>query len=728
MVALSAAGGAPVRAADLPFKAPPAVPAWSWDGFYLGGHAGAAWMHDPLQEPLFPGQSTPSLGNINSPGVLAGFQAGANWQRGAWLTGLEFDISATSAHGTSSAAGTGPVVGGTGTESVTLAERAEMLGSGRLRFGYLPRPDLLLYGTAGLAWARVDLSSNELMTGPASLAATTTLPTWRFGWVAGVGAEMRLANTNWLGRLEYLHYDFGDASNSTVTTIGGADAGTLAATEGPMTVDVVRAGLSYKFGGAGPAGDVAGSGPFAWASPAASSSSTAPWNWAGPYAGVHAGYGGTRDRLDEFFGNGLMHGIDGQGGLGGFQAGANWQSGRLVGGLESDLSVTNIHGQNGAAGTSVTPFVTTAASGTVGEEFRLLGSARARFGYLVSPTTLLYGTGGLAWTQITETVDSVQTTTIAGFPVPTTTTTIGNASAPTWRFGWVAGVGAEQRIGATNWTGRLEYLHYDFGETGSAVSTVTTGGVTTVTPLLASNHMTADVVRAGASYRLVGDGGAAPARFDDAPTPTSWNGFYLGVHGGGGVGNDQIRVSGTVPLSDVHSAGWLAGGQAGANWQAGRWLAGLEIDASTTGIKGSTSGTLGAVPGSFTSKSLTDKFELLGSARARLGWLAWPNLVVYGSGGLAWAQVLQATATESSGFGIDSTTAQTQESWRWGWAAGLGAETRIHGNWLGRLEYLHYDFGKFASTTQSSGGSTVIFSENRLTTDVLRVGLSYQLN
>jgi hypothetical protein len=31
----------PTRAADLPLKAPPpAVAAWDWSGFYVGGHAG----------------------------------------------------------------------------------------------------------------------------------------------------------------------------------------------------------------------------------------------------------------------------------------------------------------------------------------------------------------------------------------------------------------------------------------------------------------------------------------------------------------------------------------------------------------------------------------------------------------------------------------------------------------------------------------------------------------
>ena len=728
VVALSAAGGTAVTAADMPRKAPPAAaPVWTWDGVYLGAHAGYAWTHDPVQNPLFAGQSTPSVGDINAQGAVAGFQFGANWQRDRWLGGLELDISATTARASSSAAGAGPIPGvGAGTGSLTLGDQVDMLSSGRVRFGYLPRPDLLLYATGGLAWTRVDESSNQVQTVAAGTTTTTlTFPSWQFGWVAGAGAEMRLANTDWLARLEYLHYDFGDAANSTQTTILNGAAFTSVSSSGPVTIDLVRAGLSYKFGGGGSAAGWAGAGPYAWAPPAEAS---LPWTWSGFYVGAHAGYGWTRDRIDEFFGDGIMHGINGQGGLGGVQAGADWQSGRLVGGLEIDVTATDIHGQNSGAGTTTVPFVTS-QSGTFREEFHLLGSARTRIGYLISPTTLLYGTGGLAWTEIQESADGSSTSTIPGVP-PTTTQSIQSSSAPSWRFGWVAGLGAEQRIGASNWTARLEYLHYDFGATETLISTVTTGGVTTVTPLITSDHLTADVVRAGASYRLGGDGGTAPTRVSEAAAPTSWNGFYLGVHGGGGFGNDPFSISGPTPaVPNIHSSGWLAGGHAGANWQTGRWLAGAEIDISATGIKGSSAATLEIVPGASQSEAISDSIELLGSARARLGWLPWPNLMVYGTGGLAWTDFQQGITFGSSGFGTVSTLVETVDWWRWGWVAGLGAEARIgHGNWLARVEYLHYDFGKGIAQSIATDTSATVVGEGALTTDVVRAGLSYQLN
>src|SRR5262249_19418225 len=145
-------------------------------------------------------------------------------------------------------------------------------------------------------------------------------------------------------------------------------------------------------------------------------------------------------------------------------------------------------------------------------------------------------------------------------------------------------------------------------------------------------------------------------------------------------------------------------------------------------IKGSSSAS-GVVNGTPAAETVSDTFDLLGSARARLGWLPWSNLLVYGSGGLAWAQVMRQDFGESGGGGTVPTSPSTQQTWRWGWAAGLGAETRIgQGDWLGRIEYLHYDFGRTSDSSGVSNGVAFAVDQGRLTTDIIRAGLSYQLN
>ena len=174
--------------------------------------------------------------------------------------------------------------------------------------------------------------------------------------------------------------------------------------------------------------------------------------------------------------------------VGGFQAGANWQDRSVVGGLEIDLSGSGIKGSASTAGIDN---LGNPAAATQTDKFNLLGSARARLGYLAWPSVLLYGTGGLAWTRFEQTVTRV-------IPATTVITT-----TPSWRFGWVAGAGAQARLWSSNWLARLEYLHYDFGNSGNSLTGFATDGVVDfVTNSKSSGHVTADVVRVGLDYKL----------------------------------------------------------------------------------------------------------------------------------------------------------------------------------------------------------------------------------
>lgn len=77
---------------------------------------------------------------------------------------------------------------------------------------------------------------------------TESTPNWRFGWAAGAGGEMRLWNTNWLARVEYLHYDFGNSGSTLGIISSGAISEVLVSTTSQhLTVDAVRAGVTYKF-------------------------------------------------------------------------------------------------------------------------------------------------------------------------------------------------------------------------------------------------------------------------------------------------------------------------------------------------------------------------------------------------------------------------------------------------------------------------------------------------
>jgi opacity protein-like surface antigen len=453
-----------------------------------GAHGGYGWSRDPFSNRT--ASNGVPLSGVDSQGFVAGFQAGANWQSRSVVGGLEIDLSATDIKGSTS-----NTTGG-GVSQATQTDKFDPLGSARARLGYLVTPGVLLYGTGGLGWTRQVISQDTTNT-PGTPTSTVT-PNWLFGWVAGLGLEARLGDSNWLARVEYLHYDFGDSGSTSAFTPAGAPIPASISSSSRMTSDLVRAGLSYKLDWPGMAGGAYRSSAYN-AMAAMPPTPAAVWSWSGFYVGAHAGYGwghdpsaasvpfGEVDELD-LIPPVQVSGPNSQGYVGGFQAGANWQSDHIVAGLEIDLSSTGIKGSASASG------VDAAGSGVAGmraDKFDLLGSARARLGYLVSPDLLLYGTGGLAWTRFEQTMMSEN---LNGMTVTTT---------PSWRFGWIAGAGGEMRLWNSNWLARLEYLHYDFGDSGSTFQgfNSTEFGLE-IDNLMTSRHLTADVVRAGIDYKL----------------------------------------------------------------------------------------------------------------------------------------------------------------------------------------------------------------------------------
>jgi opacity protein-like surface antigen len=744
------------HAADPSLKAAPEAPAapWSWSGFYVGGHAGYGWANDPFHQ-VISNPGDPTLNGIASRGSLGGFQAGANWQRGRGVGGLEIDLSDADIKGATSIFTNMTTSGGV--LAASTSDKLALVGSARARLGYLVAPDVLLYGTGGLAFMRLDksfLQNQTFPTVPAFFAVSSASSSWLSGWVAGVGGEMRLGQSNWLARLEYLHYDFGDlgSSSSLQSTSGVVTSSDVQPNRHPI-LDVVRAGLSYQLGGpsafaeAPAASGASGSWPMAFKAAPRQLAATA--DWGGFYFGAHAGYGWGHDPFTNPINSTVpvtLTGIDSRGGLAGFQAGANWQ-GRLgfVAGAEIDLSATDIKGSTSAAATTGT----SSSQVTQTDRFDWLGSVRARLGYAVMPDLLLYGTGGLAWTRFAPTTDETDAN--------GTNVNVSSQTAPLWLFGWVAGIGAETRLAGSNWVARLEYLHYDFGDAASgasATTTTTTNGVVTSATVQTFGRLTADVVRAGLSYQLGGEYAAsapgagpmwtkAPAARAVAPT---WTGFYLGAHAGYGWSREAISATaadlglGPTPAltlaGELQAHGGLGGFQADANWQAGRFVGGLELDLSATGIKGTLTQSASTTSGGMTntaSASQSDELELIGSTRVRVGYLVSADALLYATGGLASMQVSQGNATLQVSAGSPTTitsSMSTGSSWRFGWVAGIGGETRLAAsNWFARLEYLHYDFGGAgAQSIAFTGAPTFAATASNLTADEVRVGLSYKID
>ena len=139
---------------------------------------------------------------------------GRNWQQGNGLFGFEADIATGNQTGSE-------VVGGN-----VMSSRLNTMGSVRARLGLITGPALMVYGTAGFAFADMDLEVN----GGKSRSQTF------FGYQVGAGAEF-MVSSNWTLRAEYLYTDLSPES---------VNQGGLATRYNP-DFHTIRAGVALKF-------------------------------------------------------------------------------------------------------------------------------------------------------------------------------------------------------------------------------------------------------------------------------------------------------------------------------------------------------------------------------------------------------------------------------------------------------------------------------------------------
>jgi len=199
----------PTYAADLAVKAPPPGAAYiasPWDGLYIGGNLG--YGETSFKETVsVPGASASA--SVHGNGVVGGFQVGYNKQYGTFVLGLETDFDLTSIENTTSG----------------LTTKLPWFGTTRGRLGFLVNPSLLLYGTGGVAYGRVEQSVP---------GASTKTP--GVGWAAGAGVQYAFT-PQWSIGAEYLHVELDGPS----ANIGGLSVDTKA------TTDLGRATPNYKF-------------------------------------------------------------------------------------------------------------------------------------------------------------------------------------------------------------------------------------------------------------------------------------------------------------------------------------------------------------------------------------------------------------------------------------------------------------------------------------------------
>jgi outer membrane immunogenic protein len=185
-----------------------------------------------------------------------------------------------------------------------------------------------------------------------------------------------------------------------------------------------------------------------------------------------------------------------------------------------------------------------------------------------------------------------------------------------------------------------------------------------------------------------------------APAPVTaqvynWTGFYIGVNGGGGWGQQDplTPLSNRFDRTSFDTSGGMVGGTVGAQIQQGYVVLGLEGDLDWANIKGSgvstpSIGGLGLVQP--ITLNITSNISAVGTVRARVG-VAVNNWLFYGTGGAAF---VKSSANGTSIAGVPCGTLGifpncSASEWRPGLAAGVGAEWGFTQNWTAKLEYLY---------------------------------------
>jgi outer membrane immunogenic protein len=258
------------------------------------------------------------------------------------------------------------------------------------------------------------------------------------------------------------------------------------------------------------------------------------------------------------------------------------------------------------------------------------------------------------------------------------------------------------------------------------------------------------------------------------PAPVnSWTGFYVGANGGYGWGKSKVSYSpndlasadlfGLIPgfgpgagsaflPTNFATSGGVGGLQLGYNWQFARaWVGGVETDFDWSSVKGSGSSTASAGSLIPVVNSANQKTDWFGTVRARLGYLPMDNLLLFVTGGYAYAHFDQNgnLTNPSPIFGANNTIG-APFSWSCaassvcftgssnnvssGWTAGGGFEFAVIKNVTLKAEYLYLGFEKqsVTETAQALGLGTLLSTYNAnfgsTSINIVRVGLNYKFN
>ena len=342
--------------------------------------------------------------------------------------------------------------------------------------------------------------------------------------------------------------------------------------------------------------------------------------WSGFYLGLDAGFQSTRTDLTLISiatvggvlgpqtippGGATTLPYDGTGARLGAFGGYNWQaSPQWVFGAEADFGWTDK--KTTLNGVAIPAFFCCANIGHSSYvQTNWDASVRGRAGFLVTPTFMVYLTGGVAWQRF-ETNSSCGPPFCAPVPPPGVTFVPFSITNAFTKTGYTVGGGIETMLWP-NWFLRASYRYAEFGTVSFDVTNAVTGGVAAGTTLITSTmdlKLRTHTASFGVAYKFgesaatayAADRSAMPVKgpiYKAPPAPpVSWTGFYLGLDVGlrsthtdvittsaleNGVPRDFTNFATEEPLNKTSIR---FGSYAGYNWHAAPlWVVGIEVDA-----------------------------------------------------------------------------------------------------------------------------------------------------
>jgi len=254
-----------------------------------------------------------------------------------------------------------------------------------------------------------------------------------------------------------------------------------------------------------------------------------------------------------------------------------------------------------------------------------------------------------------------------------------------------------------------------------------------------------------------------------APPPavvvSSWTGLYIGGELGAqwgdakwtttclGFGGILCSANGQpIPGAPVlfpvdassprtfHPLAARLGTYVGYNWQfAPNWLVGVEGDlafAWQDGNKDSSVGVVGCAISCLVgiAAPAIDRTEVHmqwdAALRARVGYLATPDLLLYVAGGAAFQAVgmnIRCGVIPANGNWCVANRSTTNSDILPGWTVGAGLEYKYMRNWILRGEYRYSEFNRFDTVIFPRTGDDV-FANTKWRTHIATVGISYLFN